>query len=92
MASKRELWFVADGETDDGERTSVWVYRAGASIYISCSTYREHLCHPSVNSRERVLSEIYLVYKIKVISTKEPFEIARELNERSSKSPQDSNQ
>ena len=83
MTTKRELLFVADGEDSEGNKKSIWVYRQGASIYLSVDAPgKQHLCHSSVTSREHILSEIYSVYGVEVKSVKEPFEIAEELNKK----------
>lgn len=82
MAITRSLWFVAEGKTQEGEERSISVYRQGSSIYLSGGIFtKEHLCHQSVDSREKVEGEILVVYGVKVEKILESFDINRQLNQ-----------
>lgn len=63
------------GRGGGGEPVSHRVYKSGRSFYISGPDFKEHLCHPSVTSREAIKREIYLVYKTKVTNIKMPWEL-----------------
>lgn len=70
--SKRELLFVAEGEGPNGEARSHRVYKSGRSFYVSSPNFPEHLCHPSVTSREDIKREIFLVFGTKVTNIRKP--------------------
>lgn len=72
---KRELLFIAEGESSDGSPKSHWVYKAGRSFYVSGPNFTEHLCHPSVTNHEAIKREIFLVYQTKVTRIKMPWEL-----------------
>ena len=67
----RELIFVAEAENGN----NYWVYKKGSSFYISGPNGYEHLCHPSVTSHEKILSEILLVFNTKVVNVKLPSQL-----------------
>lgn len=73
--SKRELFFVAEGEGPNGEARSHWVYKSGRSFYVTGPNFTEHLCHPSVSGHEAIKREIYLVYQTKITNIKMPSEL-----------------
>ena len=51
--------------TEDG--SSVWVYKAGRSFWISHGL-DERLCHPSIRTIEDTKKEAFLVFHVKVVS------------------------
>lgn len=64
--TRKELWLVAEAESNDKRKVTFYIYRSGNSIYISGPNGYEHLCHPSVTDQDRVRSEILLVFHASV--------------------------
>ncbi|GEM_PF-2346307 len=72
MAAKKELWFEAEGEEQDGKKPSLRVYRRGKAILVEGPNFKDHVCHPSITNAELVKREIFHVFGIKVASIKYP--------------------
>lgn len=74
-SKKKELLFIAEGQTSDDKVQLFSVYGKGNSFYISrISDGYQHLCHPSVKDQEGVKHEIELVFNVKVTGVKYPWD------------------
>lgn len=72
----KELQFIAEGKTSDGQTQNFSVYKMGGSFYITRTPgLYKHLCHPSVKDSEGVKREIALVFNAPVTSVKYPREL-----------------
>lgn len=75
-SKKKELLFIAEGQTADGKIQSFSVYGKGSSFYVTRITdLYQHLCHPSVKDQDGVKQEITLVFHVIVTSVKYPWEL-----------------
>lgn len=74
-SKQRELLFVAEGQTPNGETRSFSVYKKGSVFYIVGPNLYQHLCHSSVKDHEGIKREIALVFNVRITSVKLAWEL-----------------
>lgn len=84
MASKREVWFVAECEDTDGSSADITVIRDGGVIHLAPSRmgWAFKTCHHLTSTEAHVISEIEMICEVKVKNTVDRFERTRQVNAR----------